>query len=252
MFCPKCGTEYRKGFTTCSDCDVPLVNEQPLVLPSIDKPSIIFRQLDETIIKFVRGHYPKPSEQKDIKPHSIITIIAIFFSTSSLSPFFWVDETHNLQTFFAAYRIVFAFFCLALYIFAYYAWRIYFMMRKEGVISDKNVFFSESAGLYRKIVFYAALIPYFANKAYYRFAPAAEYHETINKWRYASLPDLFHEAGTTFFQNAIFLIVTVECLRLIYTWSNRKHAAVVVLITVFLSAFQLAVRYSISGHGMFW
>ncbi len=27
MFCPKCRTEYRKGFYTCSDCDVALVAE---------------------------------------------------------------------------------------------------------------------------------------------------------------------------------------------------------------------------------
>src|ERR1043166_2720764 len=38
MFCPQCKSEYRAGFTRCSDCDVPLVgrlpqpeNPQPLV-----------------------------------------------------------------------------------------------------------------------------------------------------------------------------------------------------------------------------
>ena len=30
MFCPSCGTEYREGFTRCSDCDVDLVWEAPL------------------------------------------------------------------------------------------------------------------------------------------------------------------------------------------------------------------------------
>ena len=29
MFCPKCRTEYRKGFTTCADCEIPLVPELP-------------------------------------------------------------------------------------------------------------------------------------------------------------------------------------------------------------------------------
>ncbi len=29
MFCPKCRTEYRKGFTTCADCEIPLVAQLP-------------------------------------------------------------------------------------------------------------------------------------------------------------------------------------------------------------------------------
>ena len=29
MLCPVCGTEYREGFFTCSDCSVPLVAELP-------------------------------------------------------------------------------------------------------------------------------------------------------------------------------------------------------------------------------
>ena len=29
MYCPHCGTEYRQGFTHCTDCDVDLVWEQP-------------------------------------------------------------------------------------------------------------------------------------------------------------------------------------------------------------------------------
>lgn len=29
MFCPSCGGEYREGFTTCADCEVPLVESLP-------------------------------------------------------------------------------------------------------------------------------------------------------------------------------------------------------------------------------
>lgn len=28
-FCPNCKAEYQEGFSTCSDCDVPLVSELP-------------------------------------------------------------------------------------------------------------------------------------------------------------------------------------------------------------------------------
>jgi hypothetical protein len=30
MFCPKCGAEYREGFTQCADCGVPLVWDEPV------------------------------------------------------------------------------------------------------------------------------------------------------------------------------------------------------------------------------
>jgi Putative prokaryotic signal transducing protein len=37
MFCPNCRSEYRAGFTRCSDCDVALVAE----LPAEEEPEFV-------------------------------------------------------------------------------------------------------------------------------------------------------------------------------------------------------------------
>jgi hypothetical protein len=38
MYCPKCRTEYRKGFYTCADCEIPLVTELPPELSASQEP----------------------------------------------------------------------------------------------------------------------------------------------------------------------------------------------------------------------
>lgn len=30
MFCPRCGAEYREGFTMCADCGIALVHDEPM------------------------------------------------------------------------------------------------------------------------------------------------------------------------------------------------------------------------------
>ena len=50
-WCPKCGAEYRPGFTTCADCRVPLVDDPPV--PSPD-PSVATPHPDRRFVELVR------------------------------------------------------------------------------------------------------------------------------------------------------------------------------------------------------
>ncbi len=55
MFCPKCRAEYREGFTTCSECHVPIVRELPSeTLPEfVDYEEILstYNPFDIAVIK---------------------------------------------------------------------------------------------------------------------------------------------------------------------------------------------------------
>ena len=42
MFCPKCRSEYREGFTTCNDCNVPLVSE---LLPESEPGFVDYKEV---------------------------------------------------------------------------------------------------------------------------------------------------------------------------------------------------------------
>lgn len=48
MHCPQCGTEYREGFTECSDCHVPLAAGSPPPHPSEFDPGLSLVELVKT------------------------------------------------------------------------------------------------------------------------------------------------------------------------------------------------------------
>lgn len=49
MWCPKCKSEYREGFTHCASCDVDLVHEEPPDEPSLDEGPLTGRPLEEEL-----------------------------------------------------------------------------------------------------------------------------------------------------------------------------------------------------------
>ncbi len=56
MFCPKCGDEYREGFTVCATCNVPLVKDPPLqTKPEFAGFVTVYETANATTIAFVKS-----------------------------------------------------------------------------------------------------------------------------------------------------------------------------------------------------
>ncbi len=54
MFCPNCRSEYQKGITRCSDCDVDLVDELPKIeSPEFDAVLSTYNPADVALIKSI-------------------------------------------------------------------------------------------------------------------------------------------------------------------------------------------------------
>ncbi len=213
------------------------------------------KKADDRILTFVRKHYRQNlSAPTPYKLHSISTFVAVGLSINSISPFFYngYDTFGNL---FAVFRVIYGLFLIALYINTYYYWRVFFELRKEGVVSDKNLFFSESANLPRKIAFFVALVIDTIHILRSQVIPT-DLQVTLRKIRFATQAEFIQDAGQTIFYNLIFAIIAVECVRLMYSksfsWTNAKHFRIVALITIIFSVVQLFSRYYFSGHGMFW
>ena len=56
MYCPQCRAEYRAGFSTCSDCDVPLVETLPPEPEHLTGPfTVVFESADVSLIPVVES-----------------------------------------------------------------------------------------------------------------------------------------------------------------------------------------------------
>lgn len=213
------------------------------------------KKADDRILSIVRKHFRQHlNAPTPYKLHSISTIVAVGLTINSISPFFY-NGYDAFGIFFTAFRVVYALFLIALYINTYYYWRAFFELKKEGVVSDKNLFFSESANLQRKITFFLALVIDTIHILRSQVIPT-DLQGTLRKIRFATRAEFIQDAGQTIFYNLIFAIIAVECVRLMYSksfsWTNAKHFRIVALITIILSVVQLFSRYYFSGHGMVW
>lgn len=77
MFCPNCGAEYREGFTVCSTCNVPLVNELlGQIEPGFIKFVTVYETGDPAFIAFAKSILQSESIKYFIRGEGIQDLFA--------------------------------------------------------------------------------------------------------------------------------------------------------------------------------
>ena len=193
--------------------------------------------------------------QHEVKPHSAFTVMGIMFATAMLTIMSGIHFEHeyaqaNLLSY--VYKILLALLSLGAFAVAFYFWRVFIILRKEGKNNDKNLFFSESAGQYRKMIFYLALVPWFLRTIYVYLNPVIIEQEML-KIKYQFYSDYIRELGITSFDNIIFSILFIELMRILvpqtYKWTDKKHFAGVFALTFVTTTIKAIALNITRGHG---
>lgn len=77
MFCPRCGSEYREGFTVCKDCDVALVAGSSAApdSPGPERPDVelvlVYETADAALIPVVKSLLDDAEIQYMVKGESV-------------------------------------------------------------------------------------------------------------------------------------------------------------------------------------
>jgi len=208
--------------------------------------SNIILRWHRTLSDSIRTTYTSP-KVNGIKPHSFFTVLAAL--STDLFLFMMKSMTFQnkyLIVFGIAYQTVCILMISGLYIYAFYCWKVYLNLRRENIIKDNNLFFSESAGLYRKTLFYFALAS--------QYILELRSHPDFGEIRYQLRVDFYREAGITILESAIFSILIIELSRILFpktfSWSNKTHYAVVIITAIAMSGLRVAALNFASGHGI--
>jgi hypothetical protein len=86
MLCPQCASEYRTGFTRCSDCDVALVNQSPTVAAT----SVGSKQVSRAILTFFTHQFLATAAVALIAP------LALAVSVEFPRPFGWIISSRKI------------------------------------------------------------------------------------------------------------------------------------------------------------
>ena len=204
------------------------------------------RELDSKLLDSIRARYTNP-KILGTKPHSIFTVLALIL-TKSMPVYFM--SMHHQNVYFHNFALIFNGACttglIGLYIYAFYCWRVYLDLRNTHINTDKNMFFAESTGLYRKFLFYPAL----ATEIILKFFPRPDFDQI----RYQLRADFYHETWIIIFDSVAWSILIIELSRILFSntfsWSDKKHYGVVIVTAAVMSGLQVAALNFASGHGI--
>lgn len=211
---------------------------------------------DKKLIAYTLKHYQdlRSEHNQEIKPHSLITVFALF-GTSFLLGFMSDVMFKNVygQGFIVVLRGLMGAVCIAAYFAAFYHWRVLWTLRKEGVNTDKNLFFAESAGRERKIVFYIALALDIVRRIQSHLHPE-EIGQQLRRLKYQLRSEYYHDVGIAVLDSIVLSILFIEFIRIIYpgsfSWSDKKHIVAVSLMSLAISSFKIFALNLTSGHGV--
>ena len=220
-------------------------------------PSNIIRRIDNKLMNVANDQFARALSKlkHEVKPHSALTVMGIMFATAMLTIMSGIRFEHeyaqaNVLSY--VYKILLALSSLGAFAGAFYFWRVFFILRREGKNNDKNLFFAESAGQNRIIVFYLALVAWFLRTIYVYLNPLIIEQE-MKKINYQFYSDYIRELGITFIDNIVFSILFVELMRILvpqtYKWTDKKHFALVFALTLVITTLKAIALNITRGHG---
>ncbi len=117
-------------------------------------PMGIIRKIDDKLMEFISIQH-STNDKRIVKYRTYISVYAFGVPLAAVS------LLRDITTIAAQILILGSFvFGVITAGIALYEWRYFFLLRKKGLNNDKNYFFEESAGKYRKIVFYCCFLLY--------------------------------------------------------------------------------------------
>jgi hypothetical protein len=144
------------------------------------------------------------------------------------------------------FKIFLSVLCLLVSIYALYCWRVFFILKKEGINPEEPLFFTKSANLFRKGLFLFSIISFLLEKKIRQY--------TSTDVRYALRADFYRMAVIEIILSFFMAVIFVEIARILFpttsSWSQRKHYAVVLIVTLIVSVLRIISLNIISGHGI--